>query len=176
MYKRQGVNRSVDSTRLGGQRLAGSFSTIRESLIDAAVQVAREGGRPDAVFMNPLDWAELAKSLEGTTTVASGQSPHRRRYDSKDATATFGFSSLTLAAPTGMLDLYADHNCPENRCYMLQMDTWKLKTLGSAPRILDFDGLQGVRQANEDGVEYRWGYYGNLLCTAPGFNATISLA
>jgi len=170
------VNRSTDVTRLAGQRLAGSFSTIRESLIDAAVQVAREGGRPDAVFMNPLDWAELAKSLEGTTTVSSGQSPNRRRYDSSDAAATFGFSSLSLAAPTGMLDIFADHNCPENRCYMLQLDTWKFKSLGPAPRILDFDGLKGIRQANEDGVEYRWGYYGNLLCTAPGFNATIALA
>ena len=171
-----GVNRSVDATRLGGQRLAGAFVSIRESLIDAAVQVSREGGRPDAVFMNPLDWAKLAKDLEGSTVVASGTSPHRRRYDSKDSVANFGFSSLALAAPTGMLDIYADHNCPEGRCYMLQLDTWKFKTIGSAPRLLDFDGLKGIRQANEDGVEYRWGYYGNLLCTAPGFNATIALA
>lgn len=171
-----GVNRSVDSTRLAGQRLTGSFSTIRESLIDTAVQVAREGGRPDAVFLNPLDWAELAKSLEGTTKIASAATHNRRRYDSSDAAATFGFSSLQLAAPTGMLDLYADHNCPENRAYMLQMDTWKLKSLGPAPRLLDFDGLKGIRQSNEDGVEYRWGYYGNLICTAPGFNATIALA
>ena len=170
-----GVNRSVDTTRLAGQRI-GSYSTIRESLIDAAVQVAREGGRPDAVFMNPLDWAELAKALEGTYAATSGNSPNRRRYDAKDSVATFGFSSLQLAGPTGMLDIYADHNCPVNRCYMLQMDTWKLKSLGPAPRLLDFDGLKGIRQSNEDGVEYRWGYYGNLLCTAPGFNATIALS
>ena len=171
-----GVNRSSDTTRLAGQRMSGSFSSIRESLIDGAVQVAREGGRPDAVFLNPLDWASLSKDLEGTSVVASAASHNRRRYDSSDAAATFGFSSLTLAAPTGMLDLYADHNCPQGRAYMLQMDTWKLKSLGPAPRLLDFDGLKGVRQANEDGVEYRWGYYGNLLCTAPGFNATIALA
>ena len=170
------VDRSVDATRLGGQRLQGSFSSMRESLIDAAVQVAREGGRPDAVFMNPFDWASLAKDLEGTTVIASAASHNRRRYDSNDSAATFGFSSLTLAAPTGVIDIYSDHNCPEGRCYMLQLDTWKFKSLGPAPRILDFDGLKGIRQANEDGVEYRWGYYGNLLCTAPGFNATIALA
>ena len=169
------VNRSVDTTRLAGQRI-GSFSTIRESLIDASVQVGREGGRPDAVFMNPLDWAELAKGLEGTYGSSSGNNASRRRYDANDSAATFGFSSLQLAGPTGMLDIYADHNCPINRCYMLQMNTWKFKSLGPAPRLLDFDGLKGVRQANEDGVEYRWGYYGNLLCTAPGFNATIALA
>ena len=56
------------------------------------------------------------------------------------------------------------------------MDTWKFKSLGQAPRILDFDGLKGVREANSDGVEYRWGYYGNMLCTAPAFNCRIALA
>tara|TARA_R110002167_G_scaffold156380_4_gene351094 strand:- start:10174 stop:11451 length:1278 start_codon:yes stop_codon:yes gene_type:complete len=171
-----GVDRTSDPTRLAGQRITATFASIRESLIDGAVRVAREGGRPDAVFMNPVDWASLAKDLEGTYGTSSGNNASRRRYDSNDSVATFGFSSLSLACPTGMLDLYSDHNCPEGRAYMLQMDTWKLKSLGPAPRLLDFDGLKGVRQANEDGVEYRWGYYGNLLCTAPGFNATIALA
>ena len=88
----------------------------------------------------------------------------------------FGFSSLSIATPTGMVKVYADHNCPINVGYLLQLDTWKLKSLGPAPRLLDFDGLKGIRQSNEDGVEYRWGYYGNLLCTAPGFNCRVALA
>ena len=171
-----GVDRTQDVTRLGGQRVSWGSTNIREQLIDAGVRVAREGGRPESVFLNPLDWAELAKDLEGTTTVASGQSPNRRRYSPKDVAASFGFSSLSLATPTGMVDIFADHNCPENVAYMLQMDTWKFKSLGPAPRILDFDGLKGVREANSDGVEYRWGYYGNMLCTAPAFNCRIALA
>ena len=170
-----GVNRAQDKTRLGGQRQAFTGSAIRVTLIDAGVKVAREGGRPDAVFMNPLDWAKLAKDLEGYTTVASGQSPNRRRYGAKDTAANFGFSSVSLATPNGIVDIYADHNCPEEVAYMLQMDTWKFKSLGAAPRILDFDGLKGVREANSDGVEYRWGYYGNMLCTAPGFNCRVAL-
>ena len=168
-----GVDRTKDSTRLGGQRQAYANS-VQETIINAAVKTAREGGRPDACFMNPTDWAELALDLEGRAAVAGAN--NRRRYDNNDAAASFGFSSISIATPTGMVDIFADHNCPINVAYLLQMDTWKLKSLGPAPRLLDFDGLKGVRQANEDGVEYRWGYYGNLLCTAPCFNCRLPLA
>ena len=168
-----GVDRTLDTTRLGGQR-QGYANSVQETIINAAVKTAREGGRPDACFMNPTDWAELALDLEGRAAVAGAN--NRRRYDSNDAAASFGFSSISIATPTGMVDVFADHNCPINVGYLLQMDTWKLKSLGPAPRLLDFDGLKGIRQSNEDGVEYRWGYYGNLLCTAPGFNCRVALA
>ena len=169
-----GVDRYVDASRLGGQKIDFTDSSHVSTLIAGAVTVAREGGRPDKVFMNPADWQELALDMEGTA-VKSGAN-NRRRFDADDASAKFGFATLQLASPAGMIDIVADHNCPVGVCYMLQMDTWQFKSLGSAPRLLDFDGLKGLRQSNEDGVEYRWGYYGNLLCTAPGFNARIALA
>ena len=168
-----GVDRTKDSTRLGGQRQSYANS-VMETIINAGVKVAREGGRPDALFMNPTDWAELAIDLEGRAAVAGAN--NRRRYGAGESDASFGFSSLSVATPTGMVECYADHNCPINVAYMLQLDTWKLKSLGPAPRMLDFDGLNGIRQSNEDGVEYRFGYYGNILCTAPGYNCRIALA
>ena len=168
-----GVDRTLDKTRLGGQR-QGYANSVQETIINASVKTGREGGRPDAMFMNPTDWAELALDLEGRAAVAG--SHNRRRYENDDKAAIFGFSSISIATPNGMVDVYADHNCPINVGYLLQLDTWKLKSLGPAPRLLDFDGLKGIRQSNEDGVEYRWGYYGNLLCTAPGFNCRVALA
>ena len=168
-----GVDRTLDSTRLGGQR-EGFLTAVHDTIIKAAVRTAREGGRPDAMFMNPTNWAALALDLEGRSVVGSALG--RRRYDPDDKVGVFGFSSISIATPTGMVDVYADHNCPIDVGYLLQMDTWKLKSLGPAPRLLAFDGLKGIRQSNEDGVEYRWGYYGNLLCTAPGFNCRVALA
>ena len=169
-----GVDRYVDATRLAGQNIDMLDSSHVTTLIAGAVTVAREGGRPDKVFMNPADWQELSLDMEGTALKTAANS--RRRFDNDDTSAKFGFATLQLASPAGMIDIVADHNCPVGVCYMLQMDTWQFKSLGSAPRLLDFDGLKGLRQSNEDGVEYRWGYYGNLLCTAPGYNARIALA
>jgi len=168
-----GLDRTAHATRLGGQRE--SYATaVHDTIIKAAVRTSREGGRPDAMFINPTDWAELALDLEGRAAVAGAN--NRRRYDPKDKAGIFGFSSISIATPTGMVDVFADHNCPINVGYLLQLDTWELKSLGPAPRLLDFDGLKGIRQSNEDGVEYRWGYYGNLICKAPGFNCRVALA
>ena len=170
------VNRAQDTSRLGGQRqvfTGTSTNNIHETLIQASVLTHREGGRPDAVFMNPSNWATLALQLEGQALTAG--SSNRRRYDPKDKVGAFGFSSLQMATPGGIVDIYADHNCPIGVAYLLQLDTWELKSLGAAPRLLDFDGLKGIRQANEDGVEYRWGYYGNLICKAPGYNCRVAV-
>jgi hypothetical protein len=171
------VDRSVDPTRLAGLREGpASSGGIKQTLFNAGVRLNREGGRPDAIFMNPLDWGTLASALEGSATFDSADDTGRRRYGGDSKSSTFGFSSLQMAGPSGVIKVYADHNCPSDVAYMLQMDTWALRTLGAAPRILDFDGLKGLREATTDGVEYRWGYYGNVLCKAPGYNCRVALA
>ena len=38
------------------------------------------------------------------------------------------------------------------------------------------EGLEGLRVGNADALEIRIGYYGNLICSAPGWNCTVSLS
>lgn len=57
------VNRSHDATRLSGVRFDGSAMPIEEALISAASRVAREGGKPDHVFMSYSKFADLEKAL-----------------------------------------------------------------------------------------------------------------
>lgn len=58
-----GVDRTADSTRLGGIRFDGSALPIEEALIGAASRAAREGGKPDHCFMNYSKFADLEKAL-----------------------------------------------------------------------------------------------------------------
>jgi len=58
-----GVQRETDPTRLGGIRYDGTAETIEEAMIGAGALLFREGGRPDVIFMNPLSYSELIKSL-----------------------------------------------------------------------------------------------------------------
>ncbi len=162
-----GVNRSSDPTRLGGIRYDGTAETIEEAMIGAGALLFREGGRPDVIFMNPLSYSELIKSL-GSKVV----------YDlmrSSDVADVF-FEAVRIHLPSGSAMVVADPNCPSGRAYMLQMDTWKLYSLGMAPKILMTDGLRFLRENNADAVEVRAGYYAQMGCTAPGWNATIALA
>lgn len=159
-------NRSVDATRLGGIRFDGSAQPIEEALISAASRLAREGGSPSHCFMNFANFSNLEKAL-GSKVVYD-------KVSSDDA--DIGFQSLTILGPKGPIQIVADQNCTPDVAYMLQMDTWTLNSLGDAPHILDLDGNRMLREASADAYEVRVGFYGNIGCTAPGYNARVKLA
>ena len=159
-------NRSVDATRLGGIRFDGSAQPIEEALISAASRLAREGGSPSHCFMNFANFSNLEKAL-GSKVVYD-------KVSSDDA--DIGFQSLTILGPKGPIQIVADQNCTPDIAYMLQMDTWTLNSLGDAPHILDLDGNRMLREASADAYEVRVGFYGNIGCTAPGYNARVKLA
>ena len=161
-----GVNRSVDATRLGGNRFDGSSLPIEEALIGGASRLAREGGAPDHVFMDFESYSNLEKALGSKV-----------QYDKvKSSDADIGFDALVINGPRGRMKVIPDHNCQPNVAWMLQLNTWALNTLGSAPQILDADGQNMLRVSNLDAYEVRVGYYGNVSCNAPGYNCRIALA
>lgn len=162
-----GLDRSSDVTRLSGLRYtAGSGGPIEETLIDTAALVAREGGNPDTVFINPLDYASFVKSL--STKVIYDRS---KSFDEPD----IDFKAVKVQGPTGEIDVIGDINCPKGTGYMLQMDTWTLESLGAAPGILDDDGNRILRSATADSYIVRIGYFANMTCVAPGWNATFTI-
>lgn len=163
-----GVNRSADVTRLAGVRFDGSSESIEEALIDAASLVNREGGMPDMCFMNFTSYAALEKSLGSKV----------QYVDVKHDEADIAFKAINVHSPYGPIAVVADRNCPAQTAYLLQMDTFKLRSLGKAPHILTYglEGLEGLRVGNADALEIRIGYYANLICNAPGWNAVVTLS
>jgi hypothetical protein len=163
-----GVDRSTDVTRLAGVRFDGSGETIEEALIDAASLVSREGGMPDMCFMNFSSYAALEKSLGSKVQYVTV----------KHEEADIAFAGITVNAPYGPITVIPDRNCPALKAYLLQMDTWKLRSLGKVPHILTYglEGLEGLRVGNADALEIRIGFYGNLICNAPGWNCVVTLS
>lgn len=163
-----GVNRSSDPTRLAGVRFDGSAESIEEALIDASSLVAREGGMPDMCFMNFSSYAALEKSLGAKV----------QYVDVKHEEADIAFAGIRIHAPYGPITVIPDRSCPAQTAYLLQLDTWKLRSLGKAPHILTYglEGLEGLRVGNADALEIRIGYYGNLICNAPGWNCVVQLS
>lgn len=156
-----GLDRSADPTRLAGCRQDLSGVPIEEALIEGAAIVGREGGIIDHYFMPFSKWSALQKALGSKVQYA----------DLK--VGTIGFRSIRINGPKGEIMCVPDMNCPSNRCFGLQLDVWELATIGDLPRVIDTDDLDMLRMASADGVESRWGYYGNLCCSAPGWNINI---
>jgi hypothetical protein len=163
-----GVDRSVDVTRLAGVRFDGSSESIEEALVDGAALVAREGGQPDMCFMNFASYAALEKSLGSKV----------QYVDVKHEEADIAFAGIRIHAPYGPITVIPDRSCTAQTAYLLSMDTWKLRSLGKAPHILTYglEGLEGLRVGASDALEIRIGYYGNLVCNAPGWNCVVSLS
>jgi hypothetical protein len=158
------VDRTADVTRLGGIRFDGSAMPIEEALIAAASRVAREGGKPTHCFMNYSEFADLEKALGSKV-----------QYVDLKVSADIGFRGIVINGPRGPIRVVPDQNCPAGRAFMLQLDVWKLYSLGKAPRILDADGMKMLRESSADAVEVRIGYYAQVGCRAPGWNANIKL-
>jgi Family of unknown function (DUF5309) len=162
-----GVDRSADSRMYGVIPQNTSTETIEEALIDAASAVAREGGQPDMCFMNFTSYAALEKSLGSKV----------QYVDVKHEEADIAFAGIRIHAPYGPVTVIPDRSCPAQTAFLLQMDTWKLRSLGKAPHILTYglEGLEGLRVGTADALEIRIGLYGNLICNAPGFNCRVAL-
>lgn len=160
-----GVNRAVDVTRLGGIRYDGTAQSIEEALIDASSLTAREGGRVDVCVMSFASYAALEKSLGAKI----------QYIDAK--VAEVSFRGVMINGANSTIRCFPDRNCPPQRAYLLQMDTWALEALGDAPQILRYgDGLEMLRVSNADAGEVRIGYYAQLRTNAPGWNATVALS
>lgn len=167
-----GQNRSIAPTSLAGNRFNGASESIEEALIDAAAQVAQvrtAAGYPDYCFMNFTSYAALIKTLGSRVQYVDVM------HDEID----ISFEGIQVITAYGKVTVLPDRNCPAQTAYLITMKTWKLRTLGRAPKILvygSYDSNQGLRVGTADAVEIRIGYYGNLTCNGPIANCVISLA
>lgn len=160
-----GVDRSLDTVRLGGVRYDGSSQSIEEALIDASALTAREGGKPNHCFVNFASYSALEKSLGAKVQYVDLKGP-----------ADIAFRGIMVNGANSIIKVIPDRSCQPLTGYLLQMDTWALNSLGDCPQILRYgDGLEMLRVYNADAGEVRVGYYAQLATNSPGWNCNVSL-
>jgi hypothetical protein len=160
-----GVTRTVDATRLAGVHYTGTSDPIEEALINGMILLSREGGKPDYCFMSPNQYGNLIKALGS-----------RVHYVDVKGPVGVGFGAIQIHGPTGAIKVLPDPNCPDGIAYLLEMDSWKLYSLGETPRIIMTDDNRVLRDTTADSIEVRTGYYAQLGCRAPGHNCAVTLA
>ena len=163
-----GVNRSADPTRLAGLRYNAQSYTIEEGLTNALAFSNREGAKPDLCIMDFASYASLVNALGAKVQYV------QVNHDEVEV----AFEGITFQSAYGRVTILADRSCQPQTAYLLTMNTWKLRSLGKVPHILTYgmEGLEGLRVGNADALEIRIAYYGNLICSAPGFNCAVQLS
>lgn len=157
-----GVDRSIDTTRLGGVRVSGSALPIEDALLKLAARIGREGGSPDCCFLSFSKYNELVTSLGAKVQFTEFK------------VGEVGFAGVLIHGPKGPIKVYPDAQCPDNYGWMLSLKTWKLYSMGKAFQIDDLDGNKVLRSSSSDGVDIRCVSYVNLGCHAPGFNGILT--
>ena len=163
-----GVNRSADPTRLAGLRYNALSYTIEEGMTNALAFANREGAKPDICIMDFASYAALVNSLGAKVQYV------QVKHDEVEV----AFDGIMFQSAYGKVTVLADRSCPPQTAYVLTMSTLKLRSLGKVPHILTYgmEGLEGLRVGNADALEIRIGYYGNLICSAPGWNMVVQLS
>lgn len=159
-----GVDRTTDSVRLGGNWLDGTKLSIEDAFIQAASNVANQGFELTHFFLPFNKFAQLIKSQSAKVEIVR-----------EEITPQVGFDGIEVMTPSGKVMCIPDRNCPANRIYGLNLDTWRYTHVGDPVQVWNYDGNTWLRQASDDGMELRVFSFGNLVCRNPAANITIKV-
>jgi hypothetical protein len=158
------VDRSVFPTRLAGHRLNDPTAPSEDSIMALGEVMHERGASPDICLVSPRQFTKISKRLNAKV-----------EYDSAGGDAKYGFMTFAIATSAGMIPVYADSDCPEDRGYLLTMNTWRIKHLG-LPEIVTTDGLNALRRPGLDQIEIRCRYYAQPVCYAPAENGVFAVS
>jgi len=159
-----GVNRTIDPVRLAGNSLDGSQLSIEDAFIQATVNVAKQSnGQLTHFFLPYSKYGQLLKSQSAKVAIIEEVNPD------------VSFEGIQVLTPTGNVSVIPDRNCPSNRMFGLNLDTWDYIHLGDPVQMFDLDGNSWLRQPADDGMEIRFFSLGNVVCRAPAENIVINV-
>lgn len=162
----EGVNRTLDVTRMGGVRMTAAEITGLTLEQRLKRLVTRMRGRnfgpgPNAIYLNPEKWQNLADSLESRGNREIGSD------------AEFGYEKISFKAGGKSCDVFADPFCPIGSAFATH-DSIKLAAVGKIPEVVNGDGLDMLRAAGSNDFEYRIVAYPAFVVPAPGYCGRVA--
>lgn len=157
-----GVDRTVQPVRLAGNWLDATNMSVEEAFIKAATIVAKQGNKLTHFYVPFNKYEQLLVSQAAKQIV----------YD--EVNPDIGFDGVELLTSSGTVMVIPDRNCPPDRMYGLNIDTWEYTYVGKdVVSVWDLDGNTWLRQASDNGMEIRFFSYGALVCRKPAANITL---
>ena len=163
------VDRSVDTERLGGIRIAGAALTPLNAALKAAGAVHDSNGAADLYILSTTDWQNLRNDLSAAGSLVMQASPASGIGTYKPG---MSYQAIKLQGPSGVIDVLADPDCPTGVGYMLMSETWTLASTGELVSLIEGPMMED----SADAWESRFVGDLQLYCEAPGYNARVALA
>lgn len=162
-----GVDRSVDTERLGGIRVDATGKTPLVAAQMAAGAVYDSHGNPDLYILNTQDWQNLRNDLQSAGSLRYTQAPAAPIGKFKPG---MKYDAIEIMGPGGSFKVVADADAPLGVGKMLQTDTW---TLASTGELVSMIGDGQMQEEAADAFESRFVGDLNMYTEAPGYNARV---
>lgn len=169
------VDRSVAPVYLGGVYMDGTgYGGLDEVIIKLCGKLGKYGAQTSHIFANPESLSDL-ELLSNSKMRIVAELNSKIVGDSGDVLV--GFSGYRAICAGRTVKIYGDRNCPTDRLYALQLDTWTLWHSGNLINWLgeQYTGSKMKMSEDADSAEARLGGYMNLGCSAPGWNGVAKI-
>ena len=162
-----GISRLSNPVLLAGNYYAGGGAPKRETLTQISVLVNRSGGRPNVLFCNPVDYADLLKEYQTSVVISEAAA-----FDAPQVS----FPMVKIATAFGTISIMQDPFCPVGYAWLLNLDEWLMPSMGDVPKVLGqgVDGQDWLRVAASDAYQLRACYRASTYCAAPGHQGVVS--
>lgn len=169
------VTRDVAPDYLGGIYMDGTaMGGLDEVIIKLVGKLGKYGAQTSHIFANPESLSDLELLSNSRMRIVAELNT---RVMGEGGDVLVGFSGYRAVVGGRSVKIYGDRNCPSNRLYALQLDTWTLWHTGKMVNWLGeaYTGSKLQPSQNEDAAEARLGAYMNLGCSAPGWNGVAKI-
>lgn len=160
------LDRSGSPTEYAGIRIDGTNLTVLNAGIQAASAIVDFGGMPDLWVMSTTEWNTLRIELSAAGSLTYGTSPATGIGKYKPG---MSYKSMTIIGPRGDIEVLADPDCPVGRSYMLMTECWEIASTGELVSLIESPMMEELA----DAWESRFVGDSEVVCEAPGYNATI---
>jgi hypothetical protein len=169
------VTRSVAPVYLGGVYMDGTgFGGLDEVIIKLCGKLGKYGAQTSHILANPESLSDLELLSNSKMRIVSELNT---KIIGEGGDVLVGFSGYRAIVAGRTVKVYGDRNCPSNRLYALQLNTWTLWHTGNFINWLgeQYTGSKMKMSEDADSAEARLGAYMNLGCSAPGWNGVAKI-
>lgn len=153
----RGATVDTDVRRLQGVRISDTSPHPEENAGLLAVKIRQGGKRANCVIWNPLTFWEVVRRRDSKV-----------EFQSAGGEAGYGFETIKISTPAGVLTAYSDPDCPNNRQYVGDKSVLQLRAIKKYVHIIRDDGRPSMRQTSSDGIEIRARNMSQPVITEPG--------
>lgn len=170
------VVRSAAPDYLGGIFMDGTgLGGLDEVTIKLCGKLGKYGAQTSHIFANPESLSDLELISNSKMRIVSELQTNIR---GEGGELLVGFSGYKAVVAGRTVKIYSDRNCPSDRLYALQLNTWTLWHTGNLVNWLGESYTGSKLQPDDDTSDAavaRLGSYMNVGCSAPGWNGVAKI-